>query len=98
MAEPVNNDTEVKKVEEPSDEEMAEDGGERKELVDKLMKDPQVLAALQTKLRRFLGTPSSYISVSCPFFLSIYFFPFFQNTIHNSCKSFINIQSDNFLL
>lgn len=39
-------------------------GGERKELVDKLMKDPQVLAALQTKLRRFLGTPSGYISVS----------------------------------
>ncbi|KAG7162464.1 nucleosome assembly protein 1-like 1 isoform X2 [Homarus americanus] len=43
-------------------DEDEEGGGERKELVDKLMKDPQVLAALQTKLRRFLGTPSGYIS------------------------------------
>lgn len=51
--------------EEMSEEEMEEEeGGERKELVDKLMKDPQVLAALQTKLRRFLGTHSGYISVS----------------------------------
>ncbi|XP_027221198.1 nucleosome assembly protein 1-like 1 isoform X1 [Penaeus vannamei] len=49
--------------EEMSEEEMEEEeGGERKELVDKLMKDPQVLAALQTKLRRFLGTHSGYIS------------------------------------
>lgn len=56
-------------MEEDIDEEDVEDvedeegGGERKELVDKLMKDPQVLAALQTKLRRYLGTPSGYISV-----------------------------------
>uniref|UniRef100_A0A0P4WGJ0 Nucleosome assembly protein 1-like 4 n=1 Tax=Scylla olivacea TaxID=85551 RepID=A0A0P4WGJ0_SCYOL len=55
-------------MEEDIDEEDVEDvedeegGGERKELVDKLMKDPQVLAALQTKLRRYLGTPSGYIS------------------------------------
>lgn len=57
--------------EEMSEEEMIEEEGEeRREFVDKLMKDPQVLAALQTKLRRFLGTPSSYISVSCIYFNS----------------------------
>lgn len=56
MEEEVDED----EVEEVEDE---EGGGERKELVDKLMKDPQVLAALQTKLRRYLGTPSGYISV-----------------------------------
>lgn len=50
------SDEEVDEVDEE------EGAGERKELVDKLMKDPQVLAALQTKLRRFLGTPSGYIS------------------------------------
>ncbi|KAK4306081.1 hypothetical protein Pmani_022076 [Petrolisthes manimaculis] len=49
------SEEEVDDVEEEGEE------GERKELVDKLMKDPQVLAALQTKLRRFLGTPSGYI-------------------------------------
>ena len=45
-------------------EEIGEVDEERKAYVDKLLKDPQVLAALQTNLRRFLGTPSGYISVS----------------------------------
>ena len=56
--------------EEGSEEEVMEEeeeGDQRKQLVDKLMKDPQVLAALQTKLRRFLGSPSGYISVSVGF-------------------------------
>ncbi|KAL7647993.1 UNVERIFIED_CONTAM: hypothetical protein RMT77_001609 [Armadillidium vulgare] len=48
--------------EEMSEDDVVEEGEDRKELVDKLMKDPQVLAALQTKLRRFLGTPSNYIN------------------------------------
>jgi len=48
--------------EEEEDMEDDDDSVERKELVDKLMKDPKVLAALQTKLRRFLGTQSGYIS------------------------------------
>ena len=56
----VEEDIDEEEVDEVEDE---EGGGERKELVDKLMKDPQVLAALQTKLRRYLGTPSGYISV-----------------------------------
>lgn len=56
MEEEVDED----EVEEVEDE---EGGADRKGLVDKLMKDPQVLAALQTKLRRYLGTPSGYISV-----------------------------------
>ncbi|XP_071531261.1 nucleosome assembly protein 1-like 1 isoform X2 [Panulirus ornatus] len=68
MADPEKGTPTVPTVEEEmSDEEVdevdeEEGAGERKELVDKLMKDPQVLAALQTKLRRFLGTPSGYIS------------------------------------
>lgn len=57
----MEEDMSEEEVEDVEDEEGG--GGERKELVDKLMKDPQVLAALQTKLRRFLGTPSGYISV-----------------------------------
>jgi len=63
MADPEKGTTAPEEtVSEEEMEEEEEEGGERKELVDKLMKDPQVLAALQTKLRRFLGTPSGYIS------------------------------------
>jgi len=64
MADPEKGTTAAPEEETVSEEEMEdeEEAGERKELVDKLMKDPQVLAALQTKLRRFLGTPSGYIS------------------------------------
>ena len=67
-------DTPAAAEEEVSEEEMEEDDGDqRKELVEKLMKDPQVLAALQTKLRRFLGSPSGYISVSV-LFCTLYLF------------------------
>lgn len=68
MADPEKGTAAPAAEEEMSEEEVDDveeegEGGERKELVDKLMKDPQVLAALQTKLRRFLGTPSGYIGV-----------------------------------
>ena len=35
----------------------------RKELVDQLMKDPQVLASLQDRLHKYLGNPSGYVEV-----------------------------------
>ncbi|KAF2360480.1 Nucleosome assembly protein (NAP) [Trinorchestia longiramus] len=44
-----------------AEEEGAMDESSRKELVDQLMKDPQVLASLQERLHRYIGHPSDYI-------------------------------------
>lgn len=44
-----------------ADEEIDVDECNRKELVDQLMKDPQVLASLQERLHRYLGHPSGYV-------------------------------------
>ncbi|XP_076033735.1 nucleosome assembly protein 1-like 1 isoform X3 [Oratosquilla oratoria] len=62
MADPEAGTAPEEDMTEEEMEEGDEEAAERGELVDKIMKDPQVLAALQTKLRRFLGTPSGYIT------------------------------------
>lgn len=68
MADEEQNKTVAKKEENDcemySDDQTEEAGGaeeERKELVDQIMKDPQVLASLQQKLHKMIGHPSGYI-------------------------------------
>lgn len=46
------------------EDETAMDESSRKELVDQIMNDPQVLASLQERLHRYIGHPSDYVDVS----------------------------------
>jgi len=58
QAKPEQEDAEMA---EEGDDDQAVDADTSKELVSKLMKDPQVLASLQDRLQKYLGHPSGYI-------------------------------------
>ena len=55
----------------PDNQEVAEaqmgDASSNKEIVSKLMQDPQMLAALQYNLNKYVGASSGYIAVSTSF-------------------------------